>query len=68
MCDHDLSRPTYSWKETAFLNTNTILTMKYNESVNDSLVDIYGRIKESYDFMEAETKTDSIVTKYKITE
>jgi len=58
-CDHDLSQPTYSWKEYEFNPLNIISLTKYIESVHDSLIDKNGYVKEKYDFLESETIIDS---------
>ncbi len=59
-CDHDLSLPTYSWKEFEVKSSNIILTTEFIESVHDSLIDENGMMKKGYDFMEAETTVDTI--------
>ena len=58
-CDHDLSIPSYTWKEFAIKSQDIILTTEYTESVHDSLIDENGRMKKEYDFLEAETTVDT---------
>lgn len=65
-CDHDMSTPKYKWQEFEFLSATTIRTIAYSEYVHDSLVDAKGYIKEGYDFMESETKIDSIIKIFEI--
>uniref|UniRef100_UPI00261011D4 hypothetical protein n=1 Tax=uncultured Maribacter sp. TaxID=431308 RepID=UPI00261011D4 len=68
ICDHELSIPTYSWKESALINRTKVVVMDYKESVIDSMLDLEGKIKNNLDFLEAETKIDSTLTEFKIDE
>ena len=58
-CDHDLSRPSYTWKEFVIKSSNIILTAEYTESVHDSLMDENGWMKKEYDFLDAEKLVDT---------
>jgi hypothetical protein len=58
-CDHDLSIPSYTWKEFAIKSSDIILTTEYTESVHDSLIDENGWMKKEYIFLEAETTVDT---------
>ena len=58
-CDHDLSIPTYTWKEFEVKSSNLILTNEYTESVHDSMINDNGRMKKAYSFLEAETTIDT---------
>jgi len=59
-CDHELSTPTYSWKDFVIKSSNVILTTEYTESVHDTLIDANGRVKAEYDFLESKTTVDTI--------
>lgn len=65
-CDHDLSQPTYSWKEFELKSSNIIMTTEYIKSVHDSLIDENSRMKKGFDFMEAETTIDTINQVYQV--
>jgi len=67
-CDHDLSQPKYSWKIFKFKESLIIQTTEYTEYVHDSLIDSDGFMKDGYDFIEVDTKIDSIISTYKITD
>jgi len=66
MCDHELSIPTYSWKESAIINQRNIIVKDYQESVIDSMLNANGNIKNNLDFLEVETILDSTLTEFKI--
>ncbi|NHN27513.1 hypothetical protein FIA58_017675 [Flavobacterium jejuense] len=65
-CDHDLSLPTHSWKEYKFITTTKIKISEFTEFVPDSLITEEGHVKEGYDFIKSETKTDTIFKTYRI--
>jgi len=65
-CDRDLSIPEYEWKEYELIKSKIIKLKAYREYVHDSLIDSNGYMKDRYDFLEAETKTDSVITLYEI--
>ncbi|MBL4753379.1 MAG: hypothetical protein JKY52_07285 [Flavobacteriales bacterium] len=48
-CDHDQSRPEYTWKEYSVESAYTLRTTEYKESVHDSLIDENGLMKVEYD-------------------
>ena len=63
-CDHDLSIPKHSWKEYELKTATKIQITEYTEFVPDSLITEEGYVKEGYDFVEAETKIDTIFKTY----
>lgn len=65
-CDHDLSIPEYEWKEYQMIEAKTIKLKKYREYVHDSMIDSNGYMKSEYDFLEADTKIDSVITFFEI--
>ena len=65
-CDHDMSIPQYEWQEFEFLSATTFRTIEFSEYVHDSLIDNNGYMKEEYDFMESQTKIDSIIKMFEI--
>lgn len=65
-CDHDLSIPEYKWKVFEFIDQNKFKIKEFREYVHDSLIDSNGHMKDEYDFIESETKTDSIINFYVI--
>ncbi|WP_053993046.1 hypothetical protein [Mangrovimonas sp. TPBH4] len=65
-CDHDLSIPKYEWKVFEFIAQNKFKIKEFREYVHDSLIDSNGHIKDGYDFIESETKIDSIINHYVI--
>lgn len=65
-CDHDMSIPKYEWQEFEFLSATTFQTIEFSEYVHDSLIDNNGYMKKEYDFMESETKIDSIIKIFEI--
>jgi len=65
-CDHDLSIPEYEWKEYQLIEPKTIKLKEYREYVHDSLIDSNGHMKDEYDFSEAETKIDTVISFFQI--
>ena len=65
-CDHDLSIPEYEWKEYELIKSKTIKLKGYREYVDGSLIDSNGYMKDGYDFLEVETKIDSVITLFQI--
>ncbi len=65
-CDHDLSRPSHSWKNFELKSSNIILTTQFTESVHDSLIDEDGWMKKEYDFLEAKTTVDTGIQVFQI--
>ena len=59
-CDHEISIPEYKWKTYEFITSERINLVEYREYVHDSMIDSNGRIKEGFDFLELETKIDSV--------
>ena len=58
-CDHDQSRPEYSWKEYSVGSTHSFKTIEYTETVHDSLIDENGHMKEGYEYESAEKLLDT---------
>ncbi len=58
-CDHDQSRPEYTWKEFEMKSPTNILTVEYKESVHDSLITTDGWLKEKYTFSDLKTVVDT---------
>ncbi|WP_271766246.1 hypothetical protein [Aquimarina algiphila] len=65
-CDHDLSVPEYEWKEYEMITPKTIKLKEYREYAHDSLIDSNGYMKDEYDFLEVETKIDSVINLFEI--
>ena len=65
-CDHDMSIPKHEWQEFKFSSAKTFQTIGFSEYVHDSLIDNNGYMKEEHDFMESETKIDSIIKIFEI--
>jgi hypothetical protein len=65
-CDHDQSKPTYSWQEFAMKSSNIILTTEYTESVHDSLIDKDGWMKQEYSFSDVERTVDMVRSMFKV--
>ncbi len=66
VCDHNLSIPEYEWKEYELITSKTIKLKEYREYVHDSLINSNGYIKDECDFLQVETKIDSIITLFEI--
>jgi len=63
-CDMDLSATEYESKDYEIISSKIIRLKEYREYVDDSLIDPNGSIKNGLDFLEVDTKIDSVITSY----
>ena len=67
LCDHDLSQPSYKWKDYQLRDPNNIEVVEYHESVHDTLIDSMGRMRQGFDYTEATKVVDTVTQFYRVT-
>jgi hypothetical protein len=61
-CDHDLSRPSYRWKEFKILSDTSFRIVEIVERVPYQFIDKNGMVKEEFDYYEIANKPRDTVT------